>query len=552
MAQTDGTDAWCGLGDLGATATLLVALLVALSLAASGPAAGAPFATGPTQEPLDGPTHTSDDGKTHDNTSGASDYRLTEYDFPMPDKEVVAERRAEAFDAALQNRTVQRLRRGSFVFQPDYQYRPNSDVVTYRTWHDKRVEGDWRSEISVHFVGGYAAQLVVDADSREITAFRLSERQPTTVTKSYTEAEKAAVSTALGNATVASELEGVDYYVSMVRNSVTFEEADCGLDSCYLVVFKRTTGEAHVTVHVDQAAGEVVDVVTEHWSMPAPEPPAVDASEFPDVESEVAGENAGRRELNAITKHNWNVEYTVTNDNGIRIDDGEYNGNQVFFDERVPHVHVRYPDGTHIEDPLSDGDLDHGPHVHDFSNGFMVHGTFYIGCSASEWPTSGCYKYDQEWRFDGDGTFEPWFQIYGPGFADSLGNPDYETPFRIDSDVRGAFGDAVKEYTSSGWDTVFTEDNFPADSTTDSDGNKWRVQDLDSGADIFVDPYSPDDADFWVLRYEGTDDDHPGDLDDDEDVYDEDVMQYYVAHNEDCMPDSPCYPGGWWDAGEVG
>jgi hypothetical protein len=256
---------------------------------------------------------------------------------------------------------------------------------------------------------------------------------------------------------------------------------------------------------------------------------------------------------NPINQDNWQVTWTQTADDGIKISSISYKINTVIFDAIIPRIIVKYPSTLTLTDEL--GGTPAHFEKHDVTSGWYIHATYYIGCTETNWPTPGCYKYIQEWWFYSDGEFRPWLRIYGPGFKDTDGDPTYETRWRIDSDILGSADDGFGYWSSWNYPTI--EDKFPSTSPFTPEGYKWIVFDYpNSGGERFaIDPYSPDTPDFWVLRY------HAGQTEDDPSVYDnneniqdptagtgQDNVQWYVAFSDysSCSTTSPCYPGGTW------
>lgn len=556
------------------------------AVAASGAAVGATA----TATPADPPHKNA----TANDTGG--EVRTRDYPFPAPDRETMRERRAVANEVAYANETVAEMVHGALAVQTGYGYAPDSGVVTMKTWHRQRVVGDWQRGLRIVFTEGYVAEATVDPDAEAVAALDVSRRRPEVVRKSYTAAEKAAVSVALANGTVASLLADTDHYVSMVRNDFRWGGASCSYETCYAVTFDRVNHPGQVAVQVSPPDDRVVGVSATDWSAPAASSPDVSTTDAstrdgaatdgatsadglptrydpgtPSSDGSVgtaeSGDGSagtaqssdsstdgsvGTLATGTVSMHNWQVTYTSTDDNGTRVSSVRHNGTTVLFQAQVPQIDVYYPN---LSNPLRDdlGFPSSGPTVNNFTTGFSITTTYYLGCTASTYgPNSDCYKYVQVWQFWQDGTMNPWMEIYGPGFEDDFGAPQYDTHWRFDTDVEGFDNDTVRAYTSLlGWIPFENETHTPAIGVNDSRGNEWSIVDTDTGLTAFVDPYGPDDADAYALRYEPVSDTQPEDLVTGEHIRATDVMFYYVSHteygNQGCTTTFPCIPGSTWE-----
>lgn len=551
-------------------ARAVAAVLVALVVAAVPPAAAVtdgpasfesrPVADGATADRLvdsdlvesaaglgtTGPAALGEKNATENHTS--SEFRTRERSFPAPGRETLRERREAAFDVVYENGTVSELARGSLVVHPSYRYAPETDHVTMRTWHHQRVRGDWESGLEIVYDGGYVAEMTVDPDAEAVTSLRLSRRPREVVTKTYTDAEQAAVRVAVANATVAGLLDGTDHYVSMVRTGFDWADSSCTYGTCYVVTIDRVNHPGQLAVRVSPAGGRVLGVTTTAWTATPATDPDVSPSDYGTAS---VADPAGELQHNPVSKHNWYVEFTSTSDNGTRIEFVEHNGTMVLWQAQITQIDVYYPN---LSSPLHDdlGNPSSGPTVNNYTDSFSITATYYLGCTASTYSAdSDCYKYKQIWRFHENGDFDPWLEIYGPGLADDYGDPVYDTHWRFDTDVDGFDNDTIRFYSSLGWSPLDSEDNLSAGSPTDSNGNKWSVRDATTGLTAYVAPYAPDDADAYALRYEFVSDTQPEKLVDGEAIFETDVMFYYVSHtdygNQSCSPTYPCIPGSTWE-----
>lgn len=222
---------------------------------------------------------------------------------------------------------------------------------------------------------------------------------------------------------------------------------------------------------------------------------------------------------NPITQNDWNVPWGEDTNDGLRIGSNvQYrpaSTYQTVLDRgKIPTVYVDYSGGVTFLDQLpipfpDTHDLyDNHFDKHDLGTyGWLFHHYFYVGCSPSQWPMNGCYKYTVYYSFrDDNQKLSPWIEVWGPGFTGynggiDYGNPIYRTQWRIGSSVLGSTDDGFATYTGSAWSVRTTEYSQGDPNTPTTEGYQWKTFDFpQSGESLYIDPYPKD----TVIYHDGT------------------------------------------------
>jgi hypothetical protein len=191
---------------------------------------------------------------------------------------------------------------------------------------------------------------------------------------------------------------------------------------------------------------------------------------------------------------NWSILSWYSTDEGLRIYEASYKGEEIFWEYRVPWVKV----GTTFY-ALNDARLTSGPDLWIYMSGmFLVRAQYYIQQANVDVTVIA--------RFYFNGHMEPWVIVDTNGIA-----KDIKVGQRFDFDLGDLYDDNQQYYNGANWIAPVTETSI-LDSTYSEDGSgyQWKVFDTDeSGSSYVTDqaalikPYSQDNSRWYMLAYNG-------------------------------------------------
>lgn len=141
---------------------------------------------------------------------------------------------------------------------------------------------------------------------------------------------------------------------------------------------------------------------------------------------------------NRIDKNGWNLKYSLTSSDGLRISEVKFNGKQILTSAKLVDMHVIYSntDGFGYSDAIGCPEFSESavlaiepPTISDLiidnvSKGFVLEQKFY----SQNWPKPCNYSYIQRYEFYNDGSF----RVAGGSIGRGCGNDGmYRPVFRI-------------------------------------------------------------------------------------------------------------------------
>jgi hypothetical protein len=244
--------------------------------------------------------------------------------------------------------------------------------------------------------------------------------------------------------------------------------------------------------------------------------------------------------MSSIAQANWNVNYYLSMDSGLRLGLCDYKGTRVIYAASVPFVYVNYIGGSW--GPYTDHlkSLSVNVDIRPIMNGFDLKATYDL--------YGPDYLYEHVWRFHDDGQFGSTIVVHGPG-EEIFGQHTYHVPFRFDLDMSGASGDSFQRWISLGWVGYWANvpqegQLFPA--SLPSSYYDWQVVDNTSGKRAMVRAGECDNAEIWTLQYSGLESwsswggaqasppGSPGSVpsiyDNNQSVQNTDIVLWYISH----------------------
>lgn len=216
----------------------------------------------------------------------------------------------------------------------------------------------------------------------------------------------------------------------------------------------------------------------------------------------------------------WQLSYSVTPSDGLRLDDVTFNGIPIITSAKLAEWHVAYVGGGGFIDatgcgggsgkfPISPfGDTQVIPLLNGGTSGFEVVQDFRM----SQWGSSCNYRYEQHYQFFQDGRF----RIVGGAFGKGCGTDGtYRPLIRIDIAAGGDEDDRFATWDGATWDNQLTEFWTSQDETVTPEGYAWRVDDTVNGYGFYIEPGQGqfgdggrgDDAIVYVVRHKASEGD---------------------------------------------
>lgn len=209
-----------------------------------------------------------------------------------------------------------------------------------------------------------------------------------------------------------------------------------------------------------------------------------------------------------VVKNDWNLWWSFTQTDGLRVRDALYKGRRVFWSGMtIAQVDPHYTCcGYTLHDQLGTGPTGDGtlvPYVAGSAQVIDLGAGFEITATFSQWPNNipvDCtYKYIVRYRFFATGIISPWLEVHGPG-CESAGAV-YYVYWRMDFDIEGGPGDYFQKHGTTSWSQPADEHWYYDDGIHDPSGYEWRLYDGTTSKSFWTRPYPPDNADYYALHY---------------------------------------------------
>jgi hypothetical protein len=224
-----------------------------------------------------------------------------------------------------------------------------------------------------------------------------------------------------------------------------------------------------------------------------------------------------------VTRHGWDLDYSVTPSDGLRLGNVTYNGFPIITSAKLAEWHADYggPGNGFVDAtgciggggqfaifPYGDTQvldlIDLGQNV----VGFEVVQDFRMG----NWGALCNYRYEQHFQFFEDGRFRVVAGAFGKGCGDvSI----YRPLIRIDIAAGGDENDRFAIWDGAGWANQLTEFWTSQSETITPEGFAWRVKDtvadygfyIEPGQGQFEDGGRGDDAFVFVVSHKASEGD---------------------------------------------
>ena len=188
---------------------------------------------------------------------------------------------------------------------------------------------------------------------------------------------------------------------------------------------------------------------------------------------------------NEIYQDGWQLKYSITASDGLRISDVKYNSTPVISSAKLVDWHVSYSntDGFGYSDAIGCPEFSHGavlaiepPVISDLfvdnkKEGFVLEQKFY----SKGWPAPCNYNYLQRYEFYKDGSFRVASGSLGRGCGN---NGTYRPVMRIafaanNNNFKEIIGTKKTDWKKEGWKQILSTDNqFTIEQTN---GNGYQV-----------------------------------------------------------------------------
>ncbi len=203
-----------------------------------------------------------------------------------------------------------------------------------------------------------------------------------------------------------------------------------------------------------------------------------------------------------IVQDNWDLFYSATSSDGVRIETASFKGFFVFGSGMtIPQIRVFYPDGSILDDQLGSGGTAGSPiplvslDKVNITSGFKIVAVYQM----VGWPNACTYKYTQRYTFLSSGEIRIHLEAFGPGCSTTH---HYHVNWRLDFDIEGAGGDFFwHNLSGTNWETPAQEGSFPDDGLNDPQGFEWVNFEGSTGRAFWLNPTSADNANFYILKF---------------------------------------------------
>jgi len=316
-----------------------------------------------------------------------------------------------------------------------------------------------------------------------------------------------AVQAIMDSPEVKAQLGWVPTREDIYLNPSSLLGTDCGyIHPCLGAIFP--TGERFLWAHVDLTTETFAGI---SWT---------DAPE--DGEFVEFIPNGGCPAPGEVNQMGWELSYSVTPSDGLRVDGVTYNGIPFITSAKLAEWHVAYTGGSGFVDAIGCGSGGSKFPIFPYGDTQVINlfdpGLNLIGFEViqdfrmSQWGSTCNYRYEQHFQFFQDGRFRVVGGAYGKGCGT---DGTYRPLIRIDIAAGGDENDRFAIWDGAAWTNQLVEFWTLQDETVTPEGFAWRVKDtvedygfyIEPGQGQFEDSGRGDDAFVYVVSHKASEGD---------------------------------------------